>query len=243
MRYLDAADPLAVSAAAAVRLGDLDGVRRLLSGHPGLARVRLGEAGGVSRTLLHVLTDWPGHVPGGPALVRELVAAGAEVDARFAGPHAETPLMWAASCDDVPVLDALLDAGADVEATGAVIGGGTALSDACAFAQWDAARRLVERGASARLWEAAALGLMDRVAAAFEAGTPSRAEVTQGLWAACHGGQSQAAAFLLERGGDLGWVGYDELTPLDAARRAGADDLVSWLTARGARPGPRHPAG
>ncbi|MEV4373971.1 hypothetical protein AB0J71_43420 [Nonomuraea sp. NPDC049637] len=197
MRYLDAADPLAVSAAAAVRLGDLDGVRRLLAGHPGLARVRLGEAGGVSRTLLHVLTDWPGHVPRGPALVRELVAAGAEVDARFAGPHAETPLTWAASCDDVPVLDALLDAGADVEATGAVIGGGTALSDACAFAQWDA----------------------------------------------CHGGQSQAAAFLLERGGDLGWVGYDDLTPLDAARRAGADDLASWLAAHGARPGPRHPAG
>lgn len=197
MRYLDAADPLAVSAAAAVRLGDLDGVRRLLAGHPELARVRLGEAGGVSRSLLHVLTDWPGHVPRGPALVRELVAAGAEVDARFAGPHAETPLMWAASCDDVPVLDALLDAGADVEATGAVIGGGTALSDACAFAQWDA----------------------------------------------CHGGQSQAAAFLLERGGDLGWVGYDDLTPLDAARRAGADDLASWLAAHGARPGPRHPAG
>ena len=37
----------------------------------------------------------------------------------------ETPLHWAASCDDVAVLDALLDAGADIHAPGAVIGGGS----------------------------------------------------------------------------------------------------------------------
>ncbi|NUP39527.1 MAG: ankyrin repeat domain-containing protein, partial [Streptomyces sp.] len=170
MRYLNTEDPLAAAVTEAIQRGDAGEVRRLLHEHPGLATVRLGDEHGTSRTLLHVLTDWPGHRPGGPGTVRELVAAGAEVDARFAGPHAETPLMWAASCDDVPVLDALLDAGADIEATGAVIGDGTALSDACAFAQWNAARRLVERGASARLWEAAALGLMDRVAAAFAAG-------------------------------------------------------------------------
>jgi hypothetical protein len=35
----------------------------------------------------------------------------------------------------VEVLDALLDAGADIEAKGAVIAGGTPLMDAVAFAQ------------------------------------------------------------------------------------------------------------
>jgi len=41
-----------------------------------------------------------------------------------------------ASSDDIEVLDALLDAGADIEASGAVIAGGTPLADATAFAQW-----------------------------------------------------------------------------------------------------------
>ena len=93
----------------------------------------------MSRTLLHAATDWPGHFPNNPATVRALVAAGADVDARFTGPHRETPLHWAASSDDVEVLDALLDAGADIEADGAVIAGGTPLTDAVAFGQWAAA--------------------------------------------------------------------------------------------------------
>ena len=42
-------------------------------------------------------------------------------------------LHWAASSDDLAVLDALLDAGADIEAPGAVLGGGSALADACGF--------------------------------------------------------------------------------------------------------------
>jgi hypothetical protein len=69
----------------------------------------------------------------------------------FIGEHTETPLHWAASSDDVAMIDGLLDAGADLEATGAIIGGGTALDDAWAFGQWSAARRLVERGARPRL--------------------------------------------------------------------------------------------
>jgi len=31
------------------------------------------------------------------------------------------------------------------------------------------------------------------------------------------------------------WVGHDQLTPLDAARRSNADDVVAWLLGRGAR--------
>jgi uncharacterized protein len=50
------------------------------------------------------------------------------------------------SSGDVAVLDALLDEGAEIEAIGAVLGGGTALADACGFGNWAAARRLVERG-------------------------------------------------------------------------------------------------
>lgn len=58
-----------------------------------------------------------------------LVEHGADVNARFSGPRTETPLHWAASSNDVDVIDALLDAGADIEATGAVIADGTPIAD------------------------------------------------------------------------------------------------------------------
>lgn len=236
MAYLDTRDPVAAAAVAAIHAGDVDRLRQLLVEHPGLATDRLGSAIGMSRTLLHVATDWPRHFPRGTETVAVLVQAGADVNARFAGPHVETPLHWAASSDDVAVLDALLDAGADIEADGAVIGDGTPMSDACAFAQWNAARRLLERGAATLLWESAALGLMDRIETAFGAEpAPDAHEVTQGLWAACHGGRREAAEYFLDRGADVDWIGYDHLTPLDAAARAGASDLTRWLRARGAK--------
>ena len=45
------------------------------------------------------------------------------------------------------MVDALLDAGADLEARGGTIAGGTALDDAVGYEQWRAAARLLERGA------------------------------------------------------------------------------------------------
>jgi hypothetical protein len=72
-------------------------LRRLLADNPALATARLDDGGGASRTLLHVATDWPGHYPNGSATVAVLVEAGADVDARFTGPHTETPLHWAAA--------------------------------------------------------------------------------------------------------------------------------------------------
>lgn len=51
----------------------------------------------------------------------------------------------------------------------------------------------------------------------------------------CHGGQQESAQFFLGRDGDINWVGYDDLTPLDAALRTGADALAVWLRTQGAR--------
>jgi len=237
--YIDTEDPLAVAVVTAIHTGDLAALKRLLDENPGLVEARLGDArpGGMSRTLLHVATDWPGHFPGGAATVAALVEAGADVNARFAGPHTETPLHWAASSDDVDVLDALLDAGADIEAPGGVIGGGPPLWDARAFGQWRAAHRLVERGARTNLDDAATLGLMDRIESCFATDSPpGRDEVTRSFWGACHGGQRRAAEFLLARGADINWIpGWEQMTPLDAARRSEAGELVNWLCGQGAR--------
>jgi ankyrin repeat protein len=160
------------------------------------------------------------------------------------GSHNETPLHWAASSNDVAVADALIDAGADIEAAGGVIGGGSPLADARGFGQWDAASRLVERGARTTLTDAATLGLMDRVEAYFtSAHTPPRDEVTRALWGACDGWQRRAAEYLLARGADINWIGHGDMTPLDVARRddagrpvggTAAEDVVGWLQARGA---------
>ncbi|MFB6849544.1 ankyrin repeat domain-containing protein [Streptomyces sp. NPDC056373] len=239
MRTLTSRDPLAVAVTEAIRAGDLPRLRHLLTEHPGLATVRIteeGEDGPGTRSLLHIATDWPGHFPRGPEVVAVLVAAGADPRARFGGAHEETPLHWAASNDDVPVLDALIAAGADIEAHGAVIGGGTPLADARGFGQWRAAHRLIEHGARITLQDAATLGLLDRVRAYVEAdGPPSPDEITSALWGACHGGHAATAQYLYQHGADPHWCGYDGMTPLDIARAQDADDVVRWLCDLGAR--------
>jgi ankyrin repeat protein len=236
---LDTEEPIAIALVEAIHTGDVDRLQRLLADNPGLAQERLGDddPDGMSRSLLHVATDWPGNFPNVAATIATLVDAGADVNARFAGPHTETPLHWAASSDDVDALDALVAAGADLEATGAVIAGGTPLTDAVAFGQWQVARRLVEHGAEPAFREAAGLGQRERVERACAADPPpTRDDLTQALWYACHGGQQAMVELLLEQGADLNWVStWDQLTPLDAAERSGANDLVRWLRDRGAR--------
>jgi len=232
---LAADDPVAVEAVTAVQSGNMAVLDRLLTDHPELVTARIGD-GDCSRTLLHAATDWPGNFPNGPEVVKRLVQSGADVNARFHGGHTETPLHWAASSNDVAVLDTLLDAGADIDAPGAVLGGGSALADACGFANWHAARRLVERGARTRLKDAAALGFLDRVSEAFtRPAAPDHEEITRALWSACHGGQRAVADYLLDRGADINWIGRDNLTPLDVAEQGGTDELIGWLRDRGAK--------
>jgi hypothetical protein len=231
---VDASDPRAVAAFEAIHAGDVERLERLVAEHPALAAARFADERGHQRTLLHVLTDWPGHFPRGAETVAVLVAAGADTGATFGGPHDETPLHWAASSDDIEVLDALVAAGADVDAPGSVIDGGGPLADAVAFGQWRAARRLLDHGARANLWQAAGIGLAERVEALL-AEHPPADDVTNAFWCACHGGQRETAERLLAAGADLNWVGHDELTPLGAAERSEAAELAGWLRAQGAR--------
>ena len=230
-------DPIAVAAVSAIQTGDVASLDRLLGEHPELvvARISPGEGCG-TRTLLHVVTDWPGHFPNGAACVAVLVSAGADVNARFDDRHTETPLHWAASSDDVEVLDALLDAGADIEADGAVIAGGTPLTDATAFGQWNAARRLLERGARATMWEAATMGLADRVEAYLSADPPpSPEEVTRAFWARVTGvSKSQPSCSATVVPTSIGSAGTSSRrwTPQP---RSEAPAVVEWLRGIGAR--------
>jgi ankyrin repeat protein len=218
---------------AAIHAGDVASVRQLVAGRPEFASSPLGEPYG-ARTPLHVVADWPGYFPNGADVVRVLVAAGADPNVPREGD--ETPLHWAASSDDADVAVALIDAGADLNAPDGSIG--TPLSNAVGYCCWNVARLLVERGARVdQAWEAAALGLHDRLEQLLGA-QPVVSEVSKAFWHACSGGQRRAAEYLLSRGADLNWVpDYAEGTPLDAATGVGTqrENLVGWLRNQGAR--------
>lgn len=238
-------EPLAAAALAAIQTGDVESLTKLLRDEPRASTLMLlrrpgGKQPFLAYPLVAAAADFPGHYPRVAETIAALVAAGADVNVPCEGQHRETALHWAASCDDVAALDALLDAGADIEAPGGVIAGGTALDDAVAFAQWRAARRLVERGAQMAAWHAAGLGRVDELSVQFASGEPTAkywwgsdrpsSAVDIAFWCACHAGQRAAAQWLLARGADVSWVApWDGLTGLDTARRHGHAELVGWL--------------
>lgn len=99
MKTIRAEDPVALAVSDAIHTGDVAALRLLLGEHPGLATAGLGDDGpnGTSRTLLHVVTDWPGYFPHGPQVVRLLLDAGADPNATFSdAAQTETALHWAA---------------------------------------------------------------------------------------------------------------------------------------------------
>ena len=221
----------------AIQTGDVAALRQLLDREPSISKGRIVDPKGASRTLLHVAADWPGHFPNVAQTIGLLIERGADPDAPMVGGNApEKPLHWAASSNDVDALNALLDGGANIESPGAIFTNGTAMSDAVIFAQWNAARRLLDRGAKTTLTESAGLGLLDRVAACFEQEPmPAGDQVTAALWHACRGGQLQTARYLAGKGANINWVGWDKIAPLDGALQSGNQDLVAWLRNQGAK--------
>jgi hypothetical protein len=245
---LRADDPLASEVIRAIKGGDLDSLQRILAANPGLSTARIKGNRGGSKALLHVVTDWPGFFPNGPAVVKLLITAGSDLNARTEGgepqpePDGETPLQWAASNDDVEVAEALILGGADIEARGGSIAGGTALENAIGYGCWRVARLLLHHGAKVeKLWHAAALGMTSVVERFFQEGsTPSTEELNDAFWQACSGGYRRTAEYLCARGADLNWIpSYAKQTPLGIASSAGHDTgreaLVNWLRAKGAQ--------
>jgi len=216
----------------ALKRGDVARLRGLLATDPDLATSIIN-----SRTPLHLFADAPGGRPNPSAVVSALAEAGADLDAHATGMwHHETPLHWAASNDDTGLIDALLDAGADIEHPGSSISGGPPADSALGYAQWKALRRLYERGAAMNVSRAAALGLMPLVTGlATATPPPDREDLAIALWNACRAGQLEAAGYLAGRGADINWrAPWSGETPLDAARDKHAREVVAWLTESGA---------
>lgn len=238
---LRAEEKLAGEVTGVIRAGDVDSLQKLLDAHPGLAAAQIKDDRG-SKTVLHVVTDWPGFFPNGPAVVKMLISAGADPNARTeGGGFLETPLHWAGSSDDVEVAEALIAGGADMEAGGASIAGGTTLDNAVGYGCWRVARLLVERGAKVQKpWIAAALGMTSATASFFKDGsTASTEELNHSFWQACRGGYRRTAEYLLARGADLNWTpDYARQTALQVASDGmdtGREALVNWLRGKGGK--------
>jgi uncharacterized protein len=237
-RTLPDSDRAAFELLRAVKRGDAEQLTRILAADPGLASSYIGGC-----TALHHFADAPGHRPNPAAVVTALVAAGADLNAHARDTwHHETPLHWAASNDDVMLIDALLDAGADIEHPGSSIDGGSPIQSALGYAQWAAARRLWERGAETGLSHAAALGFTETVTSLVETSQPppDRADISVAFWNACRAGQLPVARYLLAHGADLNWLApWDGSTPLDAAAAKHQRETAAWLRENGARSGDR----
>lgn len=223
-----------------IHTGRLERLRELLAQQPGLAGARIVDEKGGSGTALHAATDWPGFFPRGSEVVAVLIEAGADPDAAVEGSwHAETPLHWAASSDDTEVAKALIDGGADIEAPGASIAGGSPLDNAVGYGCWRVAWLLVGAGARVdRLWQASALGMMSRVEELIAASPPTHQDLTDAFWQACNGGQLRTAQYLHSLGADLnGTPSWGADNPLDVADGldAGRQALVGWLRDAGAK--------
>lgn len=227
--------------------GGTDQVADLLAKNPRLATATLS---GNPRSMLHHATDWPGHRPNVATSIALLVDAGADPNVAFPlSDHpavAEKPLHWAASSNDTAAVDALLDAGAEVDALGGIFGGCTPYEEAIIFENYDAARRLLARGATDYLPGAAALGAADliegffddhgnlrtdigRIPPAWNSPSEDQIVVDRAFQFACRAGHLDIAKRMLDRGADRHAITPADTSALDEATNKGHAHVVEWL--------------
>jgi ankyrin repeat protein len=214
-----------------IKGGDTARLTELLAAEPDLATCLVVEPDGPARSPLHLLADAPGGRSRSADTVRVLAAAGADLNALAVGMwHAETPLHWAASNDDVVLIDALLEAGADIEHPGSSIDGGPPIQSALGYGQWNAVRRLYECGATVSLAHYVVLGMIDKVADVLSGADLPPDDLSAALWNACRRGDAVIARLLVERGADAAWQApWSGETPVDVARSAQQQHLLPWL--------------
>jgi ankyrin repeat protein len=243
------------SAVEAVVGGDLAALAQALRRDPGLVRARSNRVccfdPPVHRaTLLHYVAanGVEAHRQRTPAnavnIARALLEAGAEPDALADMYGAEcTPMSMLVSSShpaeagvQVPLVEVLLEFGADIEGRGTRKWGGP-LSTALIFGKTDAAKALAQRGARVDLPAAAGLGLIDQAAALLAAADALARH--RALSLAAQQGHAAIIGLLLDAGEDPNRYNpesnHPHTTPLHQAVLGGHEAVVRLLVARGAR--------
>jgi ankyrin repeat protein/catechol 2,3-dioxygenase-like lactoylglutathione lyase family enzyme len=227
---------------AACAAGDLSALRALLDEHPGLVRERVGGGTGLHAAVRH------------PDAVRLLLEYGADPNARDLGDNA-LPLHFAAGGAPLEAVEALLDAGSDVQGTGDahrldVIGWATCFGEA----RGDVADLLVKRGARHHIFSAIALGdvaLLRRVVEGDRDALNRRLSRSEQEQTALHyvvappdglvggmfrrGGHYDTLDVLIELGADLEARDSQGRTPMQVAMLRGDQEAMRRLHQAGAR--------
>jgi ankyrin repeat protein len=154
-------------AIAAIKSGDVEALRTILSAEPALATSRSLTS---HPTLLQCVALETNDLPTAAALATLLVDAGAEVN---------EPLVAAASIDHRAVAEVLLDRGAAIDGTG----GWSPLEEALYWNSRNVLSLLLERGAAIQnLRTAAGLGRVDLIEDYFDEGRNLKAEAGKINW-------------------------------------------------------------
>ena len=121
-----------------------------------------------------------------------------DVDVNDRNDSEETPLMVAAGAGSLPMVHALLEAGADTHAVNAY--GFSALGSALWCSHMEIAKRLVEAGAEVSIDQAAALGDLERLTREWSDPFPEIEEVIGAYLGTCRTGQRQVIEWFLNAG-------------------------------------------
>lgn len=230
------------TAADAIIKGNIKTLKRLLREDPRLVRARSTRAHGA--TLLHYASanGVEGYRQKTPANIVEiaelLLKSGAEVDAEadVYGGGSTTLGLVATSVHPFragvqnPLLQLLLDYGAEIDHKTAAGNRQSSVLGALANGRPEAAAYLAEHGARLNLEAAAGVGRLEVVKSFFKSKTgPPKKRLQSAFLYACAGGHKGVVEFLLDNGVDLADGGQDGQTPLHWAVIFGQLEMVKLL--------------
>jgi hypothetical protein len=229
------------TAADAIIKGDLKTLQRLLRADPRLVHARSTRNHGA--TLLHYASanGVEGYRQRTPANIVEitelLLQSGAEVDAEadVYGGGATTLGLAATSVHPFragvqnPLLQLLLDYGAEIDHKTGAGNRQSSVLGALANGRPEAAAYLAERGARLNLEAAAGVGRLDVVKRFLDGPKSSKKRRQSAFMYACAGGHEAVVEFLLKNGVDLADGGDDGQTPLHWAVIFGQLEMVKLL--------------
>jgi Ankyrin repeats (3 copies) len=234
------------AAADAIVRGDEHTLQELLRDRPELVRARSTREH--NATLLHYVSanGVEGYrqksPPNAARITLLLLDAGADVEAEadVYGGHCTALGLVATSAPpraagvQIPVMEVLLERGAQIEHPDLAGKGGDAVYACLANGCPEAAQYLAERAGRIGLVGAAGLGRLDVVRELVDGADASRREMA--LRYAAGYGQEAVVQFLLDRGVNVDGHHGDGKTALFYADRGGHHEIVRLLLERGARP-------
>ena len=162
---------------------------------------------------------------GNAVTVKLLLTHGADVNA-VDSVRGQTALMWAAAEGNTEAVSALIADGADMKKQTAA--GFTAFLFAVRNGKIGPVRVMLDAGADVNEILTLANPLTQR---RFQNNT-RKVEGPTALTLATGNGHFELAAYLLDRGANPHWVGWDHKTPIGCAEESGNAEFVTWLRSR-----------